>query len=335
MCIRDRRLSAADITITSGTSVVLATGAAAGDILDVVAYGTFNVASINAANISSGTINNDRLPSPVLSVKGDGSSADGALRLNCSQNSHYTELKSAAHGSYAGNLSFTLPTNTGSNGQALVTNGSGVLSFSDVSETKPTVANVSQTIAPATATTINITGTNFVAIPQVDFVKTDGAVTRANTVSLSSATSLSVNATLGSGSYFVRIELENGRAARSTNAIITASTAPSFSTGAGSIGTVGAGESVSLSVAATSDSTIAFSESTTSVLTSNANTPAATMNLTLNSSTGAITGTAPSPKSSITFNFTLRATDAESQTVDRAFSITVSVGISNSGGFGN
>ena len=32
-------------------------------------------------------------------------------------------------------------------------------------ETKPTVANVSQTIAPATATDINITGTNFVSIP--------------------------------------------------------------------------------------------------------------------------------------------------------------------------
>jgi len=59
------------------------------------------------------------------------------------------------------------------------------------------------------------------------------------------------------------------------------------------------------------------------------------MNLTLNSSTGAITGTAPSPTAAITYNFTLRATDAESQTVDRAFSITVSVGISNSGGFGN
>ena len=32
-----------------------------------------------------------------------------------------------------------------------------------------------------------------------------------------------------------RVELENGRAARSTNAILTASTAPSFSTSAGSI----------------------------------------------------------------------------------------------------
>ena len=101
---------------------------------------------------------------------------------------------------------------------------------------------------------------------------------------------------------------------------------------AGSLGSIAAGDSVSLSVAATSDSTVAYSE-TTSVLTSNANTPAGTMNLSLNSSTGAITGTAPSPDSETTYNFTLRATDNESQTADRAFSITVTVGINNGGQF--
>ena len=57
------------------------------------------------------------------------------------------------------------------------------------------------------------------------------------------------------------------------------------------------------------------------------------MNLTLNSSTGAITGTAPSPTSETTYNFTLRATDAEAQTADRAFSITISGGMANSGQF--
>ena len=113
----------------------------------------------------------------------------------------------------------------------LYTNGSGVLSFATISETKPTVADVSQTIAPSSATTINITGTNFVAIPIVDFINAStGAVTRANTVSLTSATQLSVNLTLASGNYFVRIENPDGLAGRSTNNIITASTAPSFST---------------------------------------------------------------------------------------------------------
>jgi hypothetical protein len=264
-----------------------------------------------------------------VEVKGNTNS--GKLLLNCEANSHHVSLQAPAHSAFSGNVELTLPTNTGSNGQAMVTNGSGVLSFATISETKPTVADVSQTIAPATATTINITGANFVAIPIVDFINAStGAITRANTVSLTSATQLSVNLTLASGNYFVRIENPDGNSARSTNNIITASTAPSFSTGAGSLGTVAAGSSVSLSVAASSDSNVTIAE-TTSVLTSNANTPAATMNLTLSgspatSATYNITGTAPSPTSAKTYNFTLSATDVESQVVTRDFSITVSVG---------
>ena len=59
------------------------------------------------------------------------------------------------------------------------------------------------------------------------------------------------------------------------------------------------------------------------MLTSNANTPAATMNLSLNSSTGAITGTAPSVTSDTTYTFTLRATDTAGNTTDRSFNIVV------------
>ena len=82
------RLSASDVTITSGTSVVIS-AATVGDVLDIVAYGTFNVAAVNGSAINAGTINNDRLPSPVLTVKGDGSSSRWCIyRLNCSQNSH-------------------------------------------------------------------------------------------------------------------------------------------------------------------------------------------------------------------------------------------------------
>ena len=325
-----KMVNGTDVTVTSGNSVVLASGANASDTVDIVGFGTFNVASIAASSITSGTLNNDRLPSPTLIVKGDGSSADGQIQLNCSQNSHGVKIKAPPH-SAGQSYTLTLPQSI-TNDYFLKTDGSGNLSFAEVPQpTTPTVADVSQTIAPATATTINITGTNFSGIPRVEFIKTDGAVTTANTVSLTNATTLSVNVTLASGNYYVRVELENGRAARSTNAILTASTAPSFSTGAGSIGTVGAGESVSLSVSATSDSSVTITE-TTSVLTSNANTPTATMNLSL-ASNGNITGTAPSPTNSQTYNFTLRATDAENQTVDRAFSITVSVGATGGGQF--
>ena len=270
-------------------------------------------------------------PNGTGAVEVKGNTNSGKLLLNCENNSHHVSLSAPAHSSFSGDIAFTLPSSTGSSGQAMVTNGSGVLSFASISETKPTVADVSQTIAPATATTINITGTGFVAIPIVDFINAStGAITRANTVSLTSATQLSVNLTLASGNYFVRIENPDGNSGRSTNNIITASTSPSFSTGAGSLGTVAAGSSVSLSVAASSDSNVTIAE-TTSVLTSNANTPAATMNLSLSgspatSATYNITGTAPSPTNSQTYNFTLSATDVESQVVTRDFSITVSVG---------
>lgn len=110
---------------------------------------------------------------------------------------------------------------------------------------------------------------------------------------------------------------------------MTISDAPTWSTAAGEILEVSGGASVSTSVAGSSDSTVAYSE-TTSVLTSDSDTPSSTMNLTLNSSTGAITGTAPAPSNETVYNFTLRLTDAESQTADRAFSIKVLAGI-NSG----
>ena len=323
-----------DVTVTSGSSVVLASGATAGDTLDLVAFGTFNVAAINAGNITAGTLDNARLPSVIsdktiqataLTAKGDGSSADGKITLNCSQNSHGVAIQSPAH-SAGQSYTLILPTSVGTNGQVLATSGSSTnqLSWVTATETKPTVADVSQTIAPATATTITITGTNFVSIPQVDFVNgSTGAVTRANTVSFSSATSLSVNCTLASGNYYVRIENPDGNAGRSTNNIITASTAPTFSTSAGSLGTIAGNFSGTVAtVAGSSDSTIAFSE-VTSVLTNGSQ-----ANCTLNSSTGAITtsdfgGSSTTPT---TYNFTLRITDAEGQTVDRAFSLTSSFG---------
>ena len=167
MCIRDR--SGADITITSGTSVVFSSALQNGDLVDIVAYGTFNVTTINASNINSGTLNDARLPTTIsdkiitttsLTAKGDGSSADGKITLNCSQNSHGVKIQSPAH-SAAQSYTLILPTSVGSNGQVLATSGasSNQLSWIDATETKPTVANVSQTIAPATATTISITGT--------------------------------------------------------------------------------------------------------------------------------------------------------------------------------
>ena len=199
--------------------------------------------------------------------------------------------------------------------------------------TLPTITSISPDTIDNTASNIVITGTNYVITPNVEIISTTGQITFPNSITRDSATQLTINVTLpDDGTYFIRIENPDGGAVRSSTALLTVSDAPTWTTAAGSIGSVAAGDAVSLSVAGTSDSTVAYSE-TTAVLTSNTDTPNSTMNLSLNSSTGAITGTAPSPTAEKVYNFTLRLTDDEGQTTDRAFSITVEVGINNGGQF--
>jgi len=261
----------------------------------------------------------------VVEVRGNNNG--GTIQLNCEQNTHGVKIKSPPH-SAGQSYTLTLPSSI-SNGQFLKTDGSGNLSFAAVTfPVSPTVANVSQTIAPSSATTINITGTNFSSIPTVEFIKSNtGAITSANTVSLTNATTLAVNVTLASGSYFVRVELDSGNAGRSANAIISASTAPAFQTNAGSIGTYAGNFSGELfDIQGSSDSAVAFSE-VTSVLSG--------AGISLNTSNGKLTtsdfgGSSTTPT---TYTFTLRLTDQEAQTTDRQFTITSSFGATGGGQF--
>ena len=58
-----KQVNGTDVTVTSGTSVVFASALANGDVVDIVGFGTFNVAAINASNINAGTLPNARLSS--------------------------------------------------------------------------------------------------------------------------------------------------------------------------------------------------------------------------------------------------------------------------------
>tara|TARA_Y100000114_G_scaffold38736_1_gene34465 strand:+ start:6151 stop:8781 length:2631 start_codon:yes stop_codon:yes gene_type:complete len=64
------RLAGADFTATNGTSVTLGSAAATGDTVDMVAFGIFNVASISAAALTSGTIPDARFPATLPAVSG-------------------------------------------------------------------------------------------------------------------------------------------------------------------------------------------------------------------------------------------------------------------------
>ena len=267
---------------------------------------------------------------PSLEAKGDGSSQDGYIQLNCSQNSHGVKIQSPAH-SAGQSYKLILPTGVGTANQVLATNGNSTnqLTWIDAAETKPTITTSSVIIAPSTSQTFTLNGTNFVSIPIVEFIASTGAITRATAVSFTSATALSVTTNLASGSYYIRVENNDGNAVRSTNAILTASTSPSWTTAAGSLGTFAGDTSGTLAtVAATSDSTITYSvTSGSSDLTS--------AGVSLNPSTGALTTSdfGGSSTTATTYTFEITATDAESQTAARTFSLTSSFGASGGGQF--
>jgi hypothetical protein len=189
----------------------------------------------------------------------------------------------------------------------------------------PTITSISPQTIDNTASNIVITGTNFVITPTVEIHSTTGAVTLANTVTRDSATQLTINVTLPTdGTYFIRVENPDGLAVRSSTALLTVSDAPTWTTASGSLGSVAQGASFSTTVVATSDSAITYSVQSGALPTG----------LSLNTSTGVISGTeSGSDTGETVYNFTLRATDAESQTADRAFTITVTVGINNAGQF--
>ena len=192
-----------------------------------------------------------------------------------------------------------------------------------VAETKPTISSISPNTIDNTQTQIVITGTNFEITPNVELISTTGVITLADTVTRNSATQLTINATLTvDGTYFVRIENPNGLAVRSSTALLTVSDAPTWSTSAGSLGSVAAESAGSFTVVATSDSAVTYSY-----------TGSLPNGFTLNSSTGVISGTESGATAETNYNFTVTATDAENQTASRAFTITVTVGINNGGQF--
>jgi len=117
-----------DFTATNGTSIVLSTGAVINDILEVIAYGTFSLASFSigdANDVSIGGVTNNQA---LLYNSGGSNFVPGTVLLPANIGSTVQ--------AYDSNLTtfvtnFTLPSSDGGSGQALVTNGSGTLSFSD------------------------------------------------------------------------------------------------------------------------------------------------------------------------------------------------------------
>ena len=207
------------------------------------------------------------------------------------------------------------------NGQAVALGGSITLT----TETRLTFSSITPSTIENTQTTCTIAGTNFASVPLVTAINNStGAQVVADEVSFSSATSITVKFTLPvDGTYKLYIENPDGNAVQ-TGAVLTVSDVPAWVTAAGSLGSFAGGSSFgTITLTATNSVSMAKVSGTF---------PGG---MTLNSGSGSstLTGTESGATSDTTYSFTIRATDAEGQTADRAFTVTVTVGANNSGQF--
>ena len=200
-----------------------------------------------------------------------------------------------------GRFPATLPAVSGAN----LTN---VVSF-------PTFTSVTPSVITNAQTAVAIAGTNFVSVPYVDAVNSStGAIITADSVSFTKSTSITETFTLPvDGTYYIRIENNDGLSVRSGAAALTVSDVPAWVTGSGSLGSFGGGTSIGTINLTATDST--------SMAVTSGSLPGG---ISLNSSAGTstLTGTESGATVDTTYNFTITATDAEGQTSDRAFSLT-------------
>ena len=190
-------------------------------------------------------------------------------------------------------------------------------------ETKPTIGSISPSVIENTQTAVTITGTNFISVPQVEAINSTGAIVAADSITFTSATQIVATFTLPvDGTYFLRVENNDGNAVRSSSALLTVSDAPAWTTAAGSIYT---GGSVVSTITLSATGATSFAVTTGSIPTG----------LTFTSGTGSCTiqGTQTEFSAAGTKNFSITATDAEGQTAVRAFSMSFTFGMSGSGGF--
>ena len=198
--------------------------------------------------------------------------------------------------------------------------------LTNIGETKPTIGSISPSVITNAATAVTLTGTNYISVPQVEAINSTGAITAADSITFTSATTIVATFTLPvDGTYFLRVENSDGNAVRSSSALLTVSDLPAWvSPAAGSIGTFSGGSAISTQ-------TFTATDATSFAITSGAIATGLTFNTGVGSCT--ITGTQTQYTAAATNNFTIRATDAQGQTADRAYSMSWSFSITNSGGF--
>jgi hypothetical protein len=155
--------------------------------------------------------------------------------------------------------------------------------------------------------TINLTGNGFQSGCSVLVASTASSV-----VTFISATQISfVAPALSAGTYVIYVINPDGGTAISIPGISYSGT-PTWSTAAGTLGNAYETGSISATLTATGDAPITYTLATGTLPTGS----------TLNSN-GTISGTAVATASATTYSFTISANDAQNQTTNRAFSLTI------------
>jgi len=134
-----------DYNVTSGTTLTFTTAPVNLVKILVVFLGR----SLGLGTPADGTVTNIKVVdvagtklTGVVTAKGDGSSTDGKITLNCSQNTHGVSIQSPAHASTA-DYTLTLPTTNGNANELLKTDGNGVLSWTpDIDTTNTNASNL-------------------------------------------------------------------------------------------------------------------------------------------------------------------------------------------------
>jgi len=190
-------------------------------------------------------------------------------------------------------------------------------------DSPPTVSSIDVTEVDSLAggnQTIVITGSGFNSGATVTFIGASGTDFNASTVTVDSDTQITAVAPKASflnaqEPYGVKVVNSSGLSATLASQI-NVDTSPSWSTASGTLATIqdnATGTHATVSATDPDGDTIIYSETTTVL---------AGGGFSLNSSTGAITGTVSGVVAPTTYNFDLRAT-ANSKTADRSFSIIV------------
>lgn len=196
-------------------------------------------------------------------------------------------------------------------------------------EPAPTISAItlpgSQT-AVAEGDTVTITGTGFKSGVTVKFVSSGGTSTFSTSVTRNNSTEITatVPAGLAEGTYSITATNLSGLGGTIENAVAVDGI-PIWTTTAGSLGTFDMDENISVDLAAAEDGS-----ETNYALKSGFNLPAG---LSLNTTSGVISGNPTDVTADTTTTFTIVATDAENQTAERQFSMGINFVYVQSNGF--